>query len=414
MIYKIKAIDQLFFRLGTPFEAEGETHLLGSAFPPIPSTYSGMFKPFVSKNCKSEYENNKSNEKNINHALKISYNGVLYKDNFCFPQPLDMFISKSYDFTSEKEIKEKQQYELKTMELMCRPMSNFPLKYCLIKSNLPTENTNEKKMKTLEDIYIEEGDLISYLKGEDSFINGFSLNNHLSRERKLGIKINSKSIDKRELDKDDYKKDNNLYEIEMVRPHADLQLAVEVKGIEIENIKLNRLGGESKIAEIQRLSEKTLNIPKLESDSKYFKLYLATPAIFENGWFPQWIDDNEAKIGKFHGKKRNIKVKLIAATVGRYVPAGGFGQEKENEKYQPREMRYAVPAGSVYYFEILEGTFEDAVHLFHQKCMSDYRLNYGFKRPKVSYDRLRYCDRGFGYVLVGTVNKEQEEKFKSV
>ena len=118
------------------------------------------------------------------------------------------------------------------------------------------------------------------------------------------------------------------------------------------------------------------------------------------------MDENRLE-GMFTFKERQVKVRLLAACVGRYIPCGGFGFDKEEDRYHPREMRFAVPAGSVYYFELLSGTFADAVKLFHGKCMSDYRESKGFEYPK--YKKYRYCDRGFGYALVGKLRKEQEE-----
>lgn len=72
-------------------------------------------------------------------------------------------------------------------------------------------------------------------------------------------------------------------------------------------------------------------------------------------------------------------------------------------------MRYAVPAGSVYYFELIQGSFGDAVSLFQGNCISEYRENLGFDYQV--FNRSRYCDRGFGYALVGRLGKEQEDVF---
>jgi len=386
MMYKIKAIDQLFFRSGTPFEANGETHLIQSFFPPLPSTYAGALKAFAV-------------DKESKHALKIGYNGVMHDKEFCFPKPFDITVTKEH--CCVKNENEEKYYDLETMKLMSSPPSNFQLPYCLA-----PEYKNSKKVKSPDDIYLKQQDLQRYLNGEEGVMAGSSLSNHLHKEKKIGIRTNSKTKEE---------DDGMLYQIEMCRPDDKLQLAVEVKGIEIDEAKSIRLGGEGKVATVVKPKEKSeekLEITKIESDSKYFKIYLATPAIFGKGWLPKWIDE-ETMIGSFSGKnKKKIKVKLIAATVDRFVPVGGFGQEKEEGKFQPREMRYAVPSGSVYYFEILNGTFQDAVSLFHQKCISDYRLNYGFEYIEPRFDRLIYCDRGFGYSMVGSLSKKQEEDLK--
>ena len=120
--------------------------------------------------------------------------------------------------------------------------------------------------------------------------------------------------------------------------------------------------------------------------------------------------------GTFVFRDKKIKVKLLTATVGKFVTTGGYGYDGKNNNYRPREMRYAVPGGSVYYFKILEGewTFATAIELFNQKCISDYRESLGFLPDNNRFKRTRfgYCDRGFGYALVGKLTKNQEEKIE--
>ena len=93
-----------------------------------------------------------------------------------------------------------------------------------------------------------------------------------------------------------------------------------------------------------------------------FKLYLATPAIFENGPFPNEI---------FKGKE----VKLIARANGKAVPIGGWNIQER----RPKRMMKAVPAGAVYYLEASTvanaQAFVDAVH---NTCVSEERANEGF------------------------------------
>lgn len=114
----------------------------------------------------------------------------------------------------------------------------------------------------------------------------------------------------------------------------------------------------------------------------------------------------------FTYKKRLVRVRLLCAVVGRFVPAGGFGASGGGGR--PREMRYAVPAGSVYFFKLLEGGTETVNKLFHGKCLSDYRETQGFVYKNI--DRMRYCDRGFGYCLTGNLSESnwKEKDFSLV
>lgn len=95
-------------------------------------------------------------------------------------------------------------------------------------------------------------------------------------------------------------------------------------------------------------------------------------------------------------------MRLFSAWVGRKVLCGGFGYDKINKEYRPGKLREAIPAGSVYNFEILQGNFEDDLKLFHMKCISGDGESMGF--DYIVYNRSRYCDRGFGYVFVGKFN----------
>jgi hypothetical protein len=65
-------------------------------------------------------------------------------------------------------------------------------------------------------------------------------------------------------------------------------------------------------------------------------LYLATHAVFKGGWNP--------------GLDESSGVRLIAAAVGKPVILSGWNQKRR----RPKPMRRAVPAGSVYYYEVVD------------------------------------------------------------
>ena len=412
MIYKVKAIDQLFFRSPAPFEAGGGSQFLASYFPPIPSTYAGafrMFDPDLTKDGKAK-------------RLRVGYNGLLYQGAFCFPQPLDLLTISESDGEEEAPFDSIQKhYDLEKLIIKKAPPSNFPLDYYLVREKPKAGDDEDKetdeeegKKNFPEDLYISKQKLEAYLNEDNTPLSGFSLSDHLTKEAKLGIEIG----------KDGITEEGMLYQIEMIRPKDkddnDWELAVDVRGIKMgEKSTYVRLGGEAKVAQIKELNQ-TLDLEIAASDSECFKLYFATPAIFKNGWLPRWI--KEDMTGSFSYKGKKVKVELLAAAVGKSMPIGGFGnfvvkdpdKKKIVHKARPREMRYAIPAGSVYYFKIIEGDFDKVKELFHQKCISDYREDsnskgeeaYGFSRPMKIFDRLIYCDRGFGYAFVGAVTKE--------
>lgn len=374
MIYLLDPVDNYFFRSSVPFEAGGDTTAGEGMFPPMPSVYGGALKPY-------------KKEAAGKHRLKIGFNGLWIDGEPAFLLPSDLFLSNN---ESEKEL------VFSVMGMREAPISSYPLPY------MPyVTSPFQKKDKPMEMVCLKSAELMKYLNGAKDNIEGMDIGNYFVQESKTGIQIDQYSSTAKE---------GMLYTVKGIRPVSPvkLKLAVEAKGIVNRLDGVVKLGGEGKRAYIHSLDYNLDLSPELE-ESRFFKLYLATPAIFTRGWLPEWIDPN-SKTGYFHYRKRSIRVKLVSAVINRPVPCGGFGFNKHEKEYRPRELKFAVPAGSVYYFQILKGSFEDAVQLFHNKCISDYReeMKAGFT---VKYNRLRYCDRGFGYTLAGRVTKEQEEIF---
>lgn len=372
MIYLIDPIDNFFFRTPIPFEAGGETAVIDGVFPPLPSAYAGALRPLM-KDCEGI-------------RLKIGWNGLWFKDSPYFPKPLDLYISKNGD--GEKNY-------LKSMELRKKPLSNYPLEYMPF---IPQGQMEKEKNTGIP--YLSEDSLLRYLNGDSLETAGVDMKNYIKEEPKLGIAVDPKS---------GTSKDQLLYQVSYIRPTDGLKLAVEanlsLSGDEADTII--KLGGEGKTARISP-ADHLISAPLLADDTKYFKLYLASPAIFKKGWLPGWLDEG-TMTGCFKYKKREIRVRLLSACVGRKVLCGGFGYDKKNKEYRPRELRCGVPAGSVYYFEILQGDFETARKLFHMKCISDYRESIGFDYAMYPYNRIRYCDRGFGYAFVGKINQHLDQ-----
>lgn len=85
------------------------------------------------------------------------------------------------------------------------------------------------------------------------------------------------------------------------------------------------------------------------------RMILATPALFANGWYPGWIggDKTPPREGILPGT--DVRVRLVSAVVGRWQPLSGWCHEKG--RTGPKPMRRMVPAGSVYFFEVVAGNF---------------------------------------------------------
>ncbi len=86
--------------------------------------------------------------------------------------------------------------------------------------------------------------------------------------------------------------------------------------------------------------------------ARRLRLLLVTPALFAGGWRPGWLDDN------LEGSPPGLpeaRLRLVAAAVGRQAPVSGWVLQRR----RPKAARYTVPAGSVYFFDVVAGSLDD-------------------------------------------------------
>ena len=107
-----------------------------------------------------------------------------------------------------------------------------------------------------------------------------------------------------------------------------------------------------------------------KAERKRIRLVLATPAIFSHGWLPGWLILNEdSLIGAPEDAPDGLKLKLISACTDRWKPISGWSLEKGRRG--PKAIRRLVPAGSVYFFEVLSGDAENLVKKFWLRSVCD-------------------------------------------
>lgn len=140
------------------------------------------------------------------------------------------------------------------------------------------------------------------------------------------------------------------------------------------------LGGERRLAEVRtaEADKGFWEAPKGLSwaGKKGLRMVLATPAIFERGWLPGWLREKDGNlIGTIPGS--GVSVQLVSAAVGRWKPLSGWSYEKGRNG--PKALRRMVPAGSVYFFEVLKGEAEIADLWLHSvcDCQQDGRDGFG-------------------------------------
>jgi CRISPR-associated protein Cmr3 len=160
------------------------------------------------------------------------------------------------------------------------------------------------------------------------------------------------------------------------------------------------LGGERRLVHWQRNDAANLwKCPEtvgsaLESAAR-IRMVLATPAIFQHGWRPGWLDKTTL-VGNPLGD--GLTLKLVGACISRWRAVSGWAYAPHAEddgrrrvvpqdRPGPKATRRMVPAGGVYFFEKLDGD-------------SRILATNGWLKP-VS-DAPHDCRDGFGLAVWGT------------
>ena len=140
------------------------------------------------------------------------------------------------------------------------------------------------------------------------------------------------------------------------------------------------LGGERRLAEVwtAEADKGFWEVPKGLSwaGKKGLRMVLATPAVFERGWLPGWLREQDGKLtGTIPGS--GVSIRLVSAVVGRWKPLSGWSYEEGRNG--PKPLRRMVPAGSVYFFEVLKGGAEIADLWLRSvcDCQQDGRDGFG-------------------------------------
>jgi len=318
----IKPLDTLFFKDGKPFSM-GDDSWADGIFPPAPSVIYGAIRTWILAN---------SDSVNIENVIAETEDLVLldlyYSINGANVLPLP------YDYGTRKDKDQQENYTEKTENIIT--VERFSLK---IKPELTSEsnkvlvyNENDYILEQPKNAFISVDDFILYLQNDKKSIAKITVNTiNNTIEPKIGIKRTNETLSS---------DDGNLYRVGMNR-FTNLKFIVRAdsKYLTSEFDRFLKFGGEGKIVIVDEFLNTKTGAKKLKIETgittKNILVYLATPAIFHNEY---------PDISKFF----SITATLVACSVGKTVNIGGFDM-KEN---CPKTMYKAVPAGSVYFYEL--------------------------------------------------------------
>lgn len=387
----IEPLDVLLFRESKPFSG-GEDHLARSVFPPPPSTVYAALR---------------------SHLLSISFGRFeAFKQGKDVPADLANEIGSPERFgilalhhlliARRKELPKSNQ-EISTVELFYPMPSDVaevkgskPPQYALIKpaGDFPVHTNLLQGLEHLwfhKDMHLEAANgwitnvgMQRYLQGKAHSSESFFpaeevINSHktlFEREERTGIARDRTMRSARE---------GLLYSIEYIHLKEGVGFFAEFSGTKLlSDFGVINLGGDRRPARYQLAQAISPTLDKVKehiAEHKRFKLVLVTPALFENGWRPRWIDERT-----LDGSFGDVRIKLKASALNRSVGIGGFDLVRQF----PKPIHRFVPAGSVYFYEVLDGDVDKVLETFHAKSLSEDMPDF----PETA-------KQGFGYSLIG-------------
>lgn len=356
---RIEAIDTLFFRDGRPFSMGEETFATG-IFPPPPSVLYGALRSAYAS------ENGISLDNIRTETEKIKINGINYAcGNFFYPMPLDLVVLKSD--------KEKARLLYAGDKNNIKSNSNDAFKYVLWHPEHIDNSTSNCMISadTFEDYLF---DCHSHSAGW----NYKPMSKLITTEVKIGIGRTNETKQS---------EDGKLYRVGMQRMQSLTSKDINERFSFVLNIsensltKLGKLGAEGKSIVIRNDEEFTGNLNIQYEENSYFKLYLQTTSLFEKGYLPDL---------KKHFKGWDLEI--LTCAIGRPQHIGGWDLENNF----PKSMMKAIPAGSVYYVKVNNGTTKQFAQSLNENpvfSISDFRQ-----------------EEGFGLFQIGNLNFENYKK----
>jgi CRISPR-associated protein Cmr3 len=348
-LFSFQAVDTLFFREGIPFNAgEGGLSDIVSSFPPSILTLQGAIRTALALGCGwlPGDDSNWPQELGTSDSLGcLKLEGPYLKEKkkgVLFPAPLFLVAEKD---------------NLPILRLFPGHKFNSDLGEKRFPSLSPTHAQKYSGVKTLKDAWLTLSGMEKVISGGVPEKEDVLYSPQLwASESRIGI------------ERDRQKRaaiDRKLYSLVQIRPFAELELMVRVRGLSeklYENLpKAIPLGGESRLAYLEILSDEEKLLPdlpefELTKDKLRFTVSLLAP------WIADTKKDAESIV---YAGPPGIPGECISACVGRVSQLGGWDLKKN----APRALKPAIPAGSTWFYEAPIKNLERIVS-FHGKCQN--------------------------------------------
>lgn len=144
--------------------------------------------------------------------------------------------------------------------------------------------------------------------------------------------------------------ESQLYTTDAVALRSGVRFVAGFSGTALPADGLVRLGGDGRGARIELASAALVDtlrsLGKPLAGWKGFRMILATPGLFPDGWLPPGVDAANRRFAI-----SGLSAELVAAAVPRHEVISGW----DLANHAPKPARKAAPAGSCYWFRVIEG-----------------------------------------------------------
>ncbi len=356
MLWAFSPLDTFFFRDGTPYNAgEGSAVGIASAFPPYMTTLQGALRTALALGqgwMPPEREGWPLELGTPDDLGDLYLAGPYLRQGRQYLFPLPLFVAEQAGASG-----------------YCRLVPGEKVQTDLGLVHLPTFAQAVEGAKVLENAWVTRSGLEKILAGgvpqaEDVYCREADGDDNREqpwqREPRVGIA------------RDPYKRtaiEGQLYAIDHVRPAADLEVVVRLKGIPSEwhltAPAIIPLGGEGRMARIVKEDDASIVPPmgKLANngDELRFSATLITPVLCR--------DKKEAE-NIIKGGPPGVPGRCISACLGRLGQLGGW----DLVRHRPRPLRPLIPAGSTWFYSADPADFTE-LEKVHGQC--DDPLGFG-------------------------------------
>lgn len=401
--YIAKPFDVLYFRGNKSFD-KGEWYSEG-IFPPYPSTFQGLLRFIILKDLEMIKINGCLTDKYLavekvgddeNFPFDIIGPYLCNNDTFFFPTPFDTYIIEKNDKTEIAPI------EISKSAIM----TDMGFKF-----HYPVASHNKIKWAYYNYSYSTREEYAQYLKNitfEPSDYNPVEKEEHIGIELERPKNVSSDKNLSKNIVFTKKTQEPNFYLTPYNRLNKDVGLYFEIKNGLAEKVTwcshIGKLGSEGRGVFFEKAS-KSLDMNKDDLfysslvEKKRFKLILLQPGVFKNGWIP--FNYSKTEDDYITLTYEGLKLRLYYARTTKQLHIGGMSMRKmilkdeKNAGAGLKPMINAVPAGAVYYFEIMSPL---PTLVEKQNAINILR-----KLNNSKIQNKPYSDMGFNHVILGQI-----------